>query len=265
MEMQPQLPGIDVPPAAVASPSALDRYRHCPRLYRFLYVDGLWEYSRSSASQAFGTGVHAALRDLFRLPPHRRSADVLVRRFEASYAREGGGGREQRAQERARGAEVLRRWYERADTLAVPYATEVALTATWDDVTLKGRLDRVDRAPGGLRVIDYKTGLNPASQERADADPALTVYAALAQRRLGLPVTSLVLDYVAAGVQVRTERPPPVLAERLAEVLATARALRDDTEFRPRTGPWCARCDLLPRCDAGQAQVRLETEEGFAS
>jgi putative RecB family exonuclease len=260
-ELQPPLPGLDVRPATVASPSALDRYRHCPRLYRFLYVDGLWEYSRSSLSQAFGTSVHAALRDLFRLPAQRRSADVLVRRFDASYAREGGGGREQRARERARGGEALRRWFERADTTVVPYATEVALSATWDDVTLKGRLDRVDRVPEGLRVVDYKTGARPASQERADADPALTVYAALAERRLGQPVASLVLDYVVCGVQVETARPAPVLAERLAEVLATARALRDDEEFRPRTGPWCARCDLLARCDAGQAEVAAPAEE----
>src|SRR4030095_9068627 len=143
---QPPLPGLDVGSSTVASPSALERYRHCPRLYRFLYVDGLWQYSRSSASQAFGTSVHAAMRDLFRLPPHRRSAEVLVRRFEASYAREGGGARD----ERARGAAGLRRWFARAGTTVVPFATEVALSATWGDVTLKGRLDRVDRTPEGL-------------------------------------------------------------------------------------------------------------------
>src|SRR4029453_14068941 len=113
-----------------------------------------------------------------------------------------------------------------SDTTVVPFATEVALSATWGDVTLKGRLDRVDRTPEGLRVVDYKTSARPLGQERADADPALTVYAALAERRLGEPVAALVLDYVVAGVQVETTRPPAVLAERLAEVLATARALR---------------------------------------
>ena len=55
------------------SPSALERYRLCPRLYRFLYVDGLWRLSRSSAQQAFGTSVHAALREFFRVPVGRRS------------------------------------------------------------------------------------------------------------------------------------------------------------------------------------------------
>ena len=60
---QQSLPGIDLERVTFLSPSALERYRLCPRLYRFLYVDGLWRMSRSSAQQAFGTSVHAALRE----------------------------------------------------------------------------------------------------------------------------------------------------------------------------------------------------------
>jgi hypothetical protein len=65
---QQSLPGIDLDRVTFLSPSALERYRLCPRLYRFLYVDGLWRMSRSSAQQAFGTSVHAALREFYRLP-----------------------------------------------------------------------------------------------------------------------------------------------------------------------------------------------------
>jgi putative RecB family exonuclease len=252
---QQMLPGVDVTRVTVVSPSALARYEHCPRLYRFLNVDGLWQYSRSSPQQAFGTSVHAALREFFRVPPQRRDLDTLLGAFKTAWGREGGGARA----ERARGIDALKGWYERADIHAVPAATEVALSATWGEITLKGRLDRIDRVPGGLRVVDYKTGQRPASQARADADQALTVYAALAAKRLGEPVAELVLDYVVAGVEVRTTRPPEVLAERLGEVLATAQALRADTDYLPRTGSWCARCDLLGRCPDGQATVVAET------
>jgi putative RecB family exonuclease len=104
-------------------------------------------------------------------------------------------------------------------------------------------------------VVDYKTGRSAVTQEAADADEALTIYAELAGRRLGRPVERLVLDYVVAGEQVVTERPPEVLRERFGEVLATARRLRDDREFTPRPGPWCARCDLLGRCPEGQREI----------
>jgi len=104
-------------------------------------------------------------------------------------------------------------------------------------------------------VVDYKTGRRPVSQEAADADEALTIYAALVERRLGRPVTRMVLDYVVAGQQVVTGRPPEVLRRRLEDVLATGATLRADTEFRPNPGPWCAGCDMLSRCPAGQREV----------
>jgi putative RecB family exonuclease len=255
---QQSLPGMDLDRVTFLSPSALERYRLCPRLYRFLYVDGLWRLSRSSAQQAFGTSVHAALREFYRLPVGRRSLRMLLELFRRGWVRDGYQGKEQQQKERERGAEALRAWYGRTDTTVVPHATELGLQATWGDVVLKGRLDRVDADPGngrGLVVVDYKTGRRPVSQETADADEALTIYAALVERRLGRPVTRLVLDYVVAGTQVVTERPPEVLRRRLDDVLATAATLRADQEFRPRTGPWCDGCDLLKRCPEGQREV----------
>src|SRR6266540_1136328 len=228
---QQSLPGIDSSPVTFLSPSALDKYLHCPRLYRFLYVDGMWNRSRVTATQSFGTTIHAVMREFFRLPVARRSAERLLGLLRDCWVKEGYRSREE-------------------------LQTEVDLQASWGDVVLKGRLDRVDTdRDGGLVVVDYKTGRRPVSQEAADADSALTIYAALAQRRLHRPVHGLVLDYVVAGTQVRTERPPEVLDERLDQVLETASRLRADREFTPRTGPWCSSCDLLGACPDGQREI----------
>jgi RecB family exonuclease len=183
---------------------------------------------------------------------------MLLELFRRLWVRDGFRGKEEQQRERERGADALRAWYGRTDTTVVPHATELGLQAAWGDVVLKGRLDRLDPDPGGGRglvVVDYKTGRRPVSQETADADEALTIYAALVERRLGRPVTRMVLDYVVAGTQVVTERPPEVLARRLDDILATAATLKADQEFAPRTGPWCAGCDLLRRCSAGQREV----------
>ncbi|HET7519740.1 MAG TPA: PD-(D/E)XK nuclease family protein, partial [Actinomycetes bacterium] len=178
--------------------------------------------------------------------------------FKRLWVRDGAGDRDQQQRERERGAEALRAWYGRTDTSVVPHATELGLQAAWGDIVLKGRLDRLDADPGGGRglvVVDYKTGRRPATQEAADTDEALTIYAALVERRLGRPVTRMVLDYVVAGTQVVTERPPEVLRRRLDEVLDTAATLRADQRYLPRPGPWCAGCDLLKRCPEGQREV----------
>ncbi|HEU4399448.1 MAG TPA: PD-(D/E)XK nuclease family protein [Actinomycetota bacterium] len=253
---QQALPGMDLGRVTFVSPSALERYRHCPRLYRFLYLDGLWRLSRSSPQQAFGTSVHAALREFYRLPVGRRSLRTLLELFRRLWVRDGYRGKDEQQRERERGLQALRAWYQRADTTVVPHATELGLQATYGEIVVKGRLDRVDAdTGGGLVVVDYKTGRSAVTQEAADADEALTIYAALAERRLGRPVTRLVLDYVVAGEQVVTERPPDVLRERLGEVLATAQRLRDDREFTPRPGSWCGGCDLLGRCPEGQREI----------
>ncbi|HEX9343147.1 MAG TPA: PD-(D/E)XK nuclease family protein [Actinomycetota bacterium] len=272
---QQLLPGFDAGRAAVLSPSALERYRLCPRLYRFLYVDGQRSRSRMTAPQSFGTTVHAALREFFRLPVARRSLDGLLELFKRSWVREGYRNAAEQDRERARGVEALRAWYERADTTVVPQATELSLQAAWRGVVFKGRLDRVDadRGPvgvgarngggngGGLVVVDYKTGRRPVTQAAADADEALTIYAALVERRLERPVTGLVLDFVVAGEQIRTERPPEVLRERLGEILDVAATLRKDERFTPRTGPWCASCEMLGLCPEGQREIGRRAAE----
>jgi putative RecB family exonuclease len=246
---QQSLPGMDLERATFLSPSALERYRLCPRLYRFLYVDGLWRMSRSSGQQAFGSSVHAALREFYRLPVGRRSLRMLLELYRRLWVRDGYRGKEEQQRERERGADALRAWYGRTDTSVVPHATELGLQAAWGDPD-GGR---------GLVVVDYKTGRRPVSQETADADEALTIYAALVERRLGRPVTRMVLDYVVAGTEVVTERPPEVLRRRLGDILASAAELKADTEYAPRTGPWCAGCDLLRRCPAGQREVAATT------
>src|ERR671922_2944692 len=197
---QQALPGMDLGRVTFVSPSALERYRHCPRLYRFLYVDGLWRLSRNRPQQAFGTSVHAALREFYRLPVGRRSLRTLLELFRRLWVRDGYRGKEEQQRERERGLQALRDWYQRADITAVPHATELGLQAVYGDVVVKGRLDRLDAADdGGLVVVDYKTGRSAATQEAADADEALTIYAALAERRLGRRGEGVVVGYLLGG------------------------------------------------------------------
>ena len=209
---------MDLERVTVLSPSALERYRLCPRLYRFLYVDGPGGCPAPAPSRPSGPACTPPCASST-VPVGRRSLRMLLELFKRGWVRDGYRDKEQQQQEKERGAEALRAWYGRADTTVVPHATELGLQAVWGDVVLKGRLDRVDADGGagrGLVVVDYKTGRRPVTQETADADEALTIYAALVERRLGRPVTRLVLDYVVAGTQVVTERPPEVLARRLA-------------------------------------------------
>ena len=51
------------------------------------------------------------------------------------------------------------------------------------DVTLTGKIDRVDKNGKGIEIIDYKTGAKPLTQKEADSDLQLSLY--------GLAATSI--------------------------------------------------------------------------
>src|SRR5919198_1716155 len=91
---QQVLPGVGADRATLTSPSALDRYQRCPRLYKFLYVDRLRE-ARTTPAQSLGLAIHAVLRDFFRLPVARRDLGWLLAAFRAARARQGYGKRDE--------------------------------------------------------------------------------------------------------------------------------------------------------------------------
>ena len=168
-------------------------------------------------------------------------------------------GRQGRAGPRAGGAEPLVR---PRGHRAVPHALEVALTARFGEVTLKGRLDRIDRVEGGLKVIDYKhrrAAGEPGDRRRRPRPHRL--------RRPGRPAARTARGRAGArlrrrGRGGRHHAPAGVLEARLEKVLRLARELRADEAYEPRTGPWCARCDLLARCPDGQDRVAaLQAQE----
>ena len=69
---------------------------------------------------------------------------------------------------------------------------------------LKGRLDRLDEGPGGVAIIDYKTGRIPSDQDVTDGEAVqLPFYASLAEAGLNRPVARVEYLVLDAG-QVKT-------------------------------------------------------------
>lgn len=60
-------------------------------------------------------------------------------------------------------------------------ATEVAVEAERHGCTLHGRIDRIDRGPAGIGIVDYKTGMTPHQEEVLSGEEVqLPFYALLA-------------------------------------------------------------------------------------
>lgn len=141
------------------SPSAVENFLQCPRQYFYARELHLYDVA-SSARQAFGQVVHAALRDL-KLAGEEAAeiAELLERHWPKRERRFGSRLREaayRRLAEKAV-AQLVAADQERSGTNVCFVAAEASFT--WQiapDVELRGTIDRIDRGPAGLIVLDYK-------------------------------------------------------------------------------------------------------------
>ncbi|MGD8201390.1 RecB family exonuclease [Ornithinimicrobium sp. W1679] len=254
------------------SPSRAADFLVCPLLYRFRTVDRLPE--PPSAAAARGTLVHAVLERVFDLPADRRTPEEAARlvpvEWERMLAEEpglrqvvvddpagvGSAGETGPGLTRwhASAVRLVERWFTLEDPRRLePAGRELYVEADLADLTVRGYVDRVDRAPDGrLRVVDYKTGRAPSPTFEGAALFQLRFYALALWRSTGVLPARLQLVYLGDGVLLWTDPTEhEILAtERKVRALWQAIDLADRTgDWRPRPSracSWCAHRALCP-------------------
>jgi DNA helicase-2/ATP-dependent DNA helicase PcrA len=158
----------------VLSASDIDTYRTCPLKYKFARVFRIPQ--EPTLHQRFGILVHQVLerfhaRDAGNLPE-------LLGLLDAGWRRGGFGDSEEERQLRGKAAASLTRYHERFQSEeSQPIWFERQFTFKLGKHMLRGRVDRVDRLPGGdYELIDYKTG-RPKTPEQLADDVQLSLYA----------------------------------------------------------------------------------------
>ncbi|HVS29595.1 MAG TPA: ATP-dependent DNA helicase, partial [Solirubrobacteraceae bacterium] len=159
----------------VLSASDVDTYRTCPLKYKFARV--LRIPQEPTVNQRFGILVHQVL-ERFHGGSGRGSLAEMLGLLEAGWRRSGFGDSDEERQLRAKAVEALTRYREEfaADT-AEPVWFERSFSFKLGSHTVRGRVDRVDRLPGGeYELIDYKTG-RPKTAAQLKQDVQLALYA----------------------------------------------------------------------------------------
>jgi putative RecB family exonuclease len=259
-------------------PTQLQTYQQCPR--KFFYSrdkEIRAKYAKASPAMHLGNAVHDALQmffDISKTPMADRTYERLCALFRDAWAGRGifarnlykqSEAREQafakdRASEKAwgeKGLNILFRFFQTADVKAVPLTAEQfheILLAP--DVTLGGKIDRIDRLEDGrLVVLDYKTGKPPFKKDPeslANDDLQLAAYAVLVTKKFRGKVARCEYLFLDHEMTLGYEPTADLLAAKEAEILALCRTILGDETFEPTPNNLCPWCEYKPICPKGE-------------
>jgi DNA helicase II / ATP-dependent DNA helicase PcrA len=242
----------------VLSASDVETYRRCPLRYKFARV--LKIPTEQTQSQRFGIVVHQVL-ERFHAAEEEREGDrqhgtlqELLDLLDAAWRRAGLGEGPQERELREKARRALTRYHERLRVQpAQPLWFERSFTFDLGPHHVRGRVDRVDRLPGGgYELIDYKTGY-PKTPEELGEDIQLSLYAVAAREAWGLEDTRESYYYVLDDRKVPVPRKGEEDAEWVRGAVLEAGAGIMAQNFEPTPSPAvCAMCDYRIVCPVAE-------------
>jgi DNA helicase-2/ATP-dependent DNA helicase PcrA len=235
----------------VLSATDIETYRTCPLKYKFARVFRI--PSEPTLNQRFGILVHQVLERFHQGGTAHGSLPELLGLLEAGWRRGGFGDSEEERQLRAKATEALLRYHERFQgDAAEPVWFERAFAFKLGPHLLRGRVDRVDKLPGGgYELIDYKTG-RPKSAAQLREDVQLSLYAVGARESWQLEAAHQAYYYVLDDEKVPVERSAEDRDWITETVLEVADGILGQG-FEP-TPSWsaCSMCDYRIACPAAE-------------
>ncbi len=236
------------------SASDIDTYRACPLKYKFARVFRIPQ--EPTLHQRFGIAVHQVLERFHHggeATGSLGSLEELRGLLDTAWRRQGFGDSDEERQLRAKAEAALGRYHAAARAEpGRPVWFERSFTFKLGPHTVRGRVDRVDRLPGGeYELIDYKTG-RPRSAEALADDVQLSLYTVAAREAWGLEASRGAYLYLLDDAKVAISGD----AERAEWIRAVAHEVAEGIraqEFEPTpSGPACGFCDYRMACPAAE-------------
>ena len=231
------------------SASDIETYRTCPLKYKFARVFRI--PSEPTMNQRFGILVHQVL-ERYHAAEHA-GLPTLLNLLEQGWRRGGFGDSEEERQFRAKATAALVTYHDRfRDEDAEPVWFERSFQFRMGPHLLRGRVDRVDKLPGGgYELIDYKTG-RPKSVAQLRDDVQLSLYAVGAREAWQLEAAQQAYYYVLDDAKVpvpRTDEDRDWITETVFEVADGI--LGQGFEPTPSFAA-CSVCDYRIACPAAE-------------
>jgi superfamily I DNA/RNA helicase/RecB family exonuclease len=249
-------PGPERPilePGLRLSPSQADAYATCPRRYalerRLRLSDTFSPYA------ALGTLVHSALEAAENEvvgsgKMHADRADALSH-LEKVWAGADFGTPQLDQAWLAHARETVNRLYEKWPGDGEPVELEKEVRTEIGGVEWVGVIDRLERSPDGLRVIDYKTSSSAPKKDDVSRSIQLGFYSAAVERDAGEPVVAAEMWFPRAKtVSVTTRSFDLALLPEVIETMVELTSHIQAENWEPRINERCNKCDFRLSCPA---------------
>jgi len=241
--------------------SQIETFKTCPLHYKLKYI--LNVPTPPSASQSFGTSIHAALRDFYNLVGSQKATQkLLLDLLEKNWITEGYHSKTHEKKFLEKGKKYLEEYFKsefnpKVKTVATEKSFIIPLNVL-DSRPLKigGRIDRVDTLPGGvIEIIDYKTGANVPTQKQIDGDLQMSFYALAAITLKEIPFAKnaeevkMTFYYFENQKKISTVRTKEQLDEVVKEIFKTREEM-ENSDFVCSDNFLCRNCEYKMLCNS---------------
>lgn len=243
----------------------------CPLQYKFAHVLKVPVFGRHSLS--FGKSMHNTLHRFMEVilkqqatpqaslfedtdpdTPTVPPKDELLSLYDESWIDEWYPDDNIRQEYYEKGKSSLMEYYnELTQELPEIHSLEKGFTLKLGGVTMKGRIDRIDKVGESFEIIDYKTG-KPKNKLSWQDKRQLVLYQLAAEECFDPPlkVSKLTYHYLEDNSRVSFEAKVKDKEKLEDEIISTVQAITD-SDFAPTPGFHCQYCDFKDICEFSQA------------
>jgi len=238
--------------------SHIASYQNCPYQFYFRYF--LNVPGAESQAKSFGMTIHNTLKEFYEClrnfkqglpgvnkePDMGQLLDIYKKKWQSA-------GYESKKQEKLRyesGKKSLKSFYDRfyRPSDEDPVWLEERFRINFGDFWMKGTIDRLDRVPGGLALIDYKTGKVPSNIKAAQKDLQLAIYSLAVEKLKKEKVSKASFVYVESQKVIDVKIDADLRQKALDEIVVTLEEIKN-ARFEPKPGYLCKFCDYRHICD----------------
>jgi DNA helicase II / ATP-dependent DNA helicase PcrA len=239
------------------SPSKIQTYDDCPLKFKFQHV--LRVPTPSKTYFGMGTAIHAVAENLTKQEKEGKEAseelalEILDKQWDTSSYRNQ---RTKENQDKTKSKDMIKTYMEWAEKNPnTPVDVEPKFKIILNDVTISGKIDRVEMTPDGeYEVIDFKTGSVYKTKNTIKDDVQMNVYALGTEKLYGKLPTKTSLFYIKHDKIVTHY----IEKEKLDEFTKSLEKKIDDIfdeKFDAIPDDWkCSHCDYASICDEKDTQ-----------